>query len=67
VEEFFAKLAKRKLVRGVFRSLVELQTEINRFVDHHNANEAKPFRWTANPDKIIAAAKRGHQALESNH
>ncbi len=67
VEGFFAKLAKRKLLRGVFRSLVELQTEIKNFVDHHNANEAKPFIWTADPDKIIAAVRRGHQALDSNH
>ena len=22
--------------------------------------EAKPFTWTADPDKIIAAVKRGH-------
>ena len=25
--------------------------------------EAKPFTWTADPDKIIAAIKRGHQRL----
>jgi len=29
--------------------------------------EAKPFTWTADPDKIIAAVKRGHQALDSIH
>ena len=27
----------------------------------------KPFVWTADPDKIIAAVNRGHQALESIH
>lgn len=27
----------------------------------------KPFTWTANPDKIIAAVKRGHQVLDSIH
>src|ERR1051325_10997312 len=31
VEGFFAKLARRRLKRGVFRSIVELQTAINRF------------------------------------
>ena len=33
----------------------------------HNASEAKPFRWTADPDTIISAVKRGHQALDSIH
>src|SRR3546814_18912974 len=36
VEGFFAKLAKRRLRRGVFRSIVDLQTAINRFVAEHN-------------------------------
>jgi len=67
VEGFFAKLAKRRLKRGVFHSLVNLQTAINRFVAEHNLTEAKPFRWIADPDTIIRAVKRGHQALDSNH
>lgn len=67
VEGFFARLSKRRLKRGVFRSIVDLQAAINRFVAEHNKAEPKPFRWTADPDKIIAAVKRGHQALDSNH
>ena len=55
VEGFFAKLAKRRLKRGVFRSLVELQAAITRFVNETNQNP-KPFVWTADPDRIIAAA-----------
>ena len=66
VEGFFAKLTKRRLKRGVFRSVVDLQAAINRFLKDHNA-ESKPFTWTANPDKIIAAVRRGHQALDSIH
>ena len=27
----------------------------------------KPFTWPADPDKIIAAVKRGHQMLDSIH
>jgi transposase len=66
VEGFFAKLAKRRLKRGVFHSLVSLQAAINRFVEHANT-EPRPFRWTKDPDKIIAAVRRGHQALDSLH
>jgi transposase len=66
VEGFFAKLTKRRLKRGVFRSVVDLQAAINCFLDEHNT-EPKPFTWTADPDKIIAAVRRGHQVLDSIH
>jgi transposase len=36
VEGFFAKLAKRRLNRGVFRCVVDLQATINRFVAETN-------------------------------
>jgi hypothetical protein len=35
-------------------------------LDEHNG-EAKPFTWTADLDKIVAAVKRDHQALDSIH
>ena len=66
VEGFFARLSRRRLKRGVFRSVVDLQAAINRFLAETNA-EPKPFTWTAYPDKIIAAVRRGHQVLDSIH
>jgi hypothetical protein len=54
------------LKRGVFRCVVDLQVAINRFVIETN-NDPKPFTWTADPDKIIAAVRRGHQVLDSIH
>jgi transposase len=66
VEGFFAKLTRRRLKRGVFRSIVELQAAINRFLIETNDNP-RPFTWTANPDKIAAAVKRGHHVLDSIH
>src|ERR1700716_3593339 len=66
VEGFFAKLTKRRLKRGVFLSVIDLQAAINRFVVEHNA-EPKAFTWTADPDKIIQAVRRGHQVLDSIH
>lgn len=64
VEGFFAKLAKRRLKHGVFHSLVALQEAVNRFGAETNA-DPRPFRWTKDPDAINAAAKRGHQELDS--
>lgn len=64
VEGFFAILTRRRLKRGVFTGVVDLQAAINRFVVDHN-QQSKPFVWTADPDKITAAAARGHQVLEA--
>ena len=66
IEGFFAKLTKKRLKHGVFRSLRELKDAIHRFLDHTNANP-KPFTWTKDPNKIIAAVRRGHQVLDSIH
>ena len=66
VEGFFAKLTKRRLKRGVFQSIVDLQTAIHRFLAETN-EQPRPFTWIANPDAIIAAVRRGHQTLDSIH
>src|SRR5712691_7239452 len=66
VEGFCAKLTRRRLKRGVFRSVVDLQAAINRFVEETNA-QPKPFVWTADPNRVLAAVNRGKQKLESIH
>jgi transposase len=48
VEGFFATLTKRRLKRGVFRSITDLQAAINRYLAEHNENP-KPFVWKADP------------------
>ena len=66
VEGFFAKLTRQRLKRGAFRSVVDLQVAINRFVAETNANP-KPLVWTADPKRVLAAVKGGRQTLESVH
>jgi len=66
VEGFFAKLTRRRLKRGVFRALVDLQVAINRFLAETNSTP-KPFVSTADPKRVLAAFKRGKEALESIH
>src|ERR1700724_3452798 len=66
VEGFFAKLTKRRLKRGVFCSIVDLQAAITRFLRETN-DDPKPFVWTADPEKIIASVKRGYQTLDLIH
>jgi hypothetical protein len=52
--------------RGVFRSVAELQAAILRYIDEAN-HAPKPFVWTAEPRKILAAVKRRREVLESIH
>jgi len=53
VESFFSAMTRRRLKRGVFRSLVDLQAAINRCLAEHNAYP-KPFVWTATAESIMA-------------
>ena len=59
LEGVFAKLTRRHLKHGIFHSLVNRQTAINRFIKEHNKTEASPFTWRADPNKIIANRNRG--------
>jgi transposase len=66
VETFFSRLTRRRLKRGTFHSIVDLQAAINRFVEDHNA-KPQPFIWTADTDTILGKVTRGIQALASVH
>ena len=57
VENFFSVLSKRRLKRGVFTSIADLQAAINRYIKEHN-DDPKPFIWTKPADTILAKLKR---------
>ena len=57
VETFFSALTRRRLRRGSFHSIVELQAAINRYIAEHNAGP-KPFKWTKPADQILAKVNR---------
>ena len=65
VEGFFAKLTRRRLKRGVFRSIVDLQAAINRLIDEAN-RDPKPFVWTADPDKINTLIAGGEGGIRTH-
>jgi len=66
VEGFCSTLTRRRLKRGVFRSIADLQATINCYVADQN-HDPRPFTWTADPQRVLAAVRRGNQALESLH
>jgi hypothetical protein len=57
VETFFSALTRRRLRRGVFRSVVDLQAAINRYLEDHN-HDPKPFVWTKSTETILAKIQR---------
>jgi transposase len=57
VETFFSALTRRRLKRGVFRSIVDLQAAINRYIADHN-DDPKSFVWTKTADAILAKTAR---------
>ncbi len=66
VERFFAEITRRRIRRGMFHSVADLQRAINDYLEHHNT-DPKPFVWTASASSIIEKINRGKQTLESQH
>ena len=56
----------RRLNALAFRPVDELKAAINCFIVDTNA-EPCTFIWTADPRRVLAAVKRGKQALELVH
>ena len=57
VENFFSALTRKRIRRGSFHSIVDLQAAINRYLAEHNA-DPKPFVWTASAASILAKLDR---------
>lgn len=66
VERFFGRITENAIRRGVFKSVAELETAIQDYLEHHNA-DPKPFVWTKSAADILEKVARGRQALESGH
>jgi hypothetical protein len=67
VENFFSKITRQRIRRGVFRSVVDLQAAINAYLAEHNANP-KPSSGL-NPPRLFwqnSTAARYH-LFESVH
>jgi len=66
VERFFRDLTENQLRRSVFRSVEELITAIDNYIDRHN-EAPKPFIWTAKAADILEKVKRARAALHNRH
>jgi hypothetical protein len=66
VERFFGLITEDRIRRGVFKSVGELESAIQDYLEHHNA-DPKPFVWTAAVSDILQKVARGRQTLEPVH
>ena len=66
VERWFAELTNKRIRRGVFRSVKDLESAIREFIDVHN-EDPKPFVWTRTADQILASIARFAQRTLSAH
>jgi hypothetical protein len=57
VENFFSKMTRQRIRRGVFRSIADLQAAINAYLAGHNASP-KPFVGTKSAEAILAKLDR---------
>ena len=62
VERFFRDITDKRIRRGVFTSVPELEAAINDYIAVHNENP-KPFIWTAKASDILAKVTRARAAL----
>jgi transposase len=63
VESFFSVLTRRRLRRGDFASIVDLQAAINRYIAEHNSSP-RPFSWTKPAKAILAKVRRNPEPSE---
>ncbi len=64
VEGFFPELTRQRLKDSVFDSLDGCVAAIEGYTGRHNASDARPFRWSRNPEDLVASWKRGHRKLQ---
>src|SRR6201997_1557 len=57
VERWFAEITNKRIRRGIFRSVKELESAIREYIDVHN-EDPKPFVWTRTADEILASIAR---------
>jgi transposase len=66
VERWFAELTNKRIRRGVFRSVKDLEAAIREFIDVHN-EDPKPFVWTKTADQILASIARYAQRTTASN
>lgn len=62
VERFFAEITERRIRRGAFRSVDELERAIADYLSTHNVHP-RPFVWTKDADLILRKVRKVAERL----
>ena len=63
VERFFAEITSKRIRRGSYSGVDDLEAAIYDYLSQHNARP-KPFTWTKSADDILARERRALNALD---
>ena len=66
IERWFAEITRKRIRRGVFRSVPELIAAIKEFIEINNQNP-KPFTWTKKVDEILEKVGHCKAVIETPH
>jgi len=66
IERWFAELTRKRIKRGVFRSVPELVSTIQEFIRTNN-DQPQPFVWTKRADQILEKLKHCKAVIETLH
>ncbi len=66
VERWFREITEKRIRRGTFYSVDELEAAIREYLEENN-RQPKPFIWTASVEKILAKVSRCKAILETLH
>ncbi len=66
VERWFGEITRKRIRRGVFRSVPELVAAIEAYILHHNEN-SKPFIWNKRAEDIIKKLAHCKAIMETLH
>src|SRR5260221_11657501 len=64
VERWFREITEKRIRRGSFHSVAELEQAIHEYLGHNN-RQPKPFVWTASVAKILEKVNRCKGILET--
>jgi transposase len=66
VERWFGEITRKRIRRGVFRSVEALVAAIGEYLANNNA-DPKPFTWTKDADTILAKIERCKESVRTAH
>jgi transposase len=66
VERWFAEITRKRIRRGTFRSVRELEKAIRAYIRDHN-KAPQPFHWVATANTIIKKVRKYKRTSETLH